>query len=91
MDLGSLGSVNTATWTAPAAGSDPATFAVTLSAGLEYRTANVTVPAAPRLNATVLPAAVGLKPVPRIVTVVALWERSAVLAVTVGAATTVAT
>ena len=51
----------------------------------------VTMPAAPRLNATVLLLAVVSKPVPLMTTVVALIGRFAVLVVTVGAATMFAT
>lgn len=50
----------------------------------EVAVAEVTVPTAPLLNATVLFAAVVLKPVPAIVMVVAEFARLAVLLVTVG-------
>jgi len=89
-----------ATCTAPVLPPATVTFAVKLPVEVgcvENVTVNcvavaaVTVPTAPRLNATVLFAAVVEKFVPAMVNVGAFCARFAVLAVTVGAATTVAT
>ena len=57
----------------------------------EVAVAAVTVPTAPSLKTTALPAAVGEKLVPEMVRVGALIARLTVLKVTVGAATMVAT